>query len=77
MAGDLKEFDLTTEEYREYDFDGRVYRVADPVQLLFRPGGETHRVVDSNGVVHCLPSPGVNGCVLRWKTKDSGKPVDF
>ena len=55
------------EEWREYDFGGRVYTIAAPVSVQFRPGGETHRVTDSAGVVHCVPAPGVNGCVLRWK----------
>jgi len=38
-----------------------------PKTLYLRPGGSTHRVVDANGITHCLPAPGVNGCVLRWK----------
>lgn len=68
---------LTTEAYREYDFGGRVYKIENPQKLYMRVGGTTHRVVDSEGVVHCLPAPGVNGCVLRWKTKDTATPVNF
>jgi len=55
------------EEWREYDFDDRVYRIEKPVSVEFRAGGETHRVTDSAGVVHCVPAPGQHGCVLRWK----------
>ena len=55
------------EEWREYDFSGRVYRIDAPVLVEFRQGGETHRVTDSNGIVHCVPAPGNFGCVLRWK----------
>lgn len=73
----MKTSDLTVEEWREYDLGCRVYRIDSPVSLVTRPGGTTHRVVDSNGIVHCLPAPGVNGCVLRWKSKDENKPVDF
>lgn len=29
------------------------------------------------GIVHCVPAPGFQGCVLRWKSKDSNKPVEF
>jgi hypothetical protein len=58
---------IAEEEYREYDFAGRVYRITAPKELYFRPGGSTHRVVDQGGVTHCLPAPGVDGCVLRWK----------
>jgi hypothetical protein len=55
------------EEWREYDFGGRVYRIEAPTNVHFRPGGETHRVTDADGIVHCVPAPGTNGCVLRWK----------
>lgn len=82
MSDTLKELDLTVEEYREYEFDsntssnGRTtYRINEPAKVLFRPGGTTHRVVDTAGIAHCLPAPGHNGCVLRWKSKDSTKPV--
>ena len=65
------------EEYREYDFGGRVYRINDPQFLYTRIGGSTHRIVDFEGIVHCVPAPGINGCVLRWKSKDSRTPVEF
>ena len=68
---------LTDEEWREYDFGGRVYRIENPQALFMRPGGTTHRVVDADGVVHCVPAPGLYGCVLRWKTRDASKPVIF
>lgn len=68
--------DLKIEEYREYDFGGRIYRIDNPVAFYYRPGGSTHRVVDAKGIVHCVPSPGCCGCVLRWKNRGSD-PVDF
>jgi len=77
MTNKLKEYDLTPEEYREYEFNGYTYRIANPVKLFLREDGEMHRVLDSNGVVHCLPSPGKFNCVLRWKSKDPNKPVNF
>lgn len=67
--------DLSKETWREYDFDGRVYRIHSPMQLWI--GSTTHRVLDVNGVVHCVPAPGENGCVLRWKPSDVGDPVQF
>ena len=69
--------DISNEYWREYDFGGRVYRIADPAELYYREGGSTHRVVDSEGVVHCLPVPGQSGCVLRWKSRDLNVPVTF
>lgn len=73
----LGEYDLTVEEWREYDFGGRIYRIDNPQKLFLRTGGTTHRVVSQDGIAHCLPAPGNNGCVLRWKNKDSKEPVSF
>jgi hypothetical protein len=65
---DLRKIELASvEEWREYDFGGRVYRIDKPQSVEFREGGTTHRVVDADGIVHCVPAPGVFGCVLRWK----------
>lgn len=79
MSSELKTLDITCEEWREYEFgpaDFRTtYRITAPVSFAFRDGGTTHRVVDSTGVVHCVPIPGREGCVLRWKSKDTMKPV--
>jgi hypothetical protein len=69
--------DITTEAWREYDFGGRVYRIESPRTLYFRVGGSTHRVVDSNDVVHCVPGPGYRGCALRWQNRDTSVPVNF
>lgn len=55
------------EEWREYDFGNRVYRINKPESVQFRNEGRTHRVTDADGIVHCVPAPGVYGCVLRWK----------
>lgn len=75
----LIEGDLRDEIWREYDIPGRScpYRISEPVRLYFRKGGTTHRVLNSNGVVHCIPAVGVAGCVLRWKVKDGKNPVAF
>lgn len=59
---------LGTEIWREYDFGGRKYRIDLPEQVR-KIDEETHQVVDSEGIVHCVPAPGHNGCVLRWKSK--------
>lgn len=79
----LKGSDLSAEEWREYEFGPQgdqhrvTYRIANPKTLYHRPGGSTHRVVDAEGVVHCLPVPGSCGCVLRWKTRAGNGPVQF
>jgi hypothetical protein len=55
------------EEWREYDFGGRIYRIDKPQTVHYRQGGSTHRVTDAEGIVHCVPAPGQGDCVLRWK----------
>lgn len=67
--------DISSELWREYDFDGRVYRIDLPKTLYV--GTSTHRVVDITGLVHCVPAVGYRGCVLRWENKDSSNPVNF
>ena len=74
---DLKKYDISKELWREYDFSGRVYRIDNPVMLYMHANGTTHRVVDKDGVAHCVPIPGPFGCVLRWKNKDGVPPVNF
>ena len=69
--------DCGNEAWREYDFGGRVYRIENPVGVYHRPGGSTHRVVTADNVAHCVPAPGVNGCVLRWTGKDGTAGVTW
>jgi len=66
---------LTKELWREYDWGDRVYRIMSPVALWV--GTTTHRVLDTTGVIHCVPSVGQLGCVLRWQNEDQNKPVNF
>jgi len=79
MNKNLIEFDISKELWREYEWVSttKPYRIENPVTLFIRPCGSTHRVVDSNGIVHCVPSVGKMGCVLRWENKDKSKPVNF
>lgn len=82
---ELKEFDISHELWREYQWVWREndicccgsYRIKNPKLLFIRPNGTTHRIVDSDGVVHCVPSVGVMGCVLKWKNPDGTPPVNF
>jgi hypothetical protein len=67
--------DVQAEQWREYDFGNRVYRIHDPQTLWI--GTTTHRVLDKDGVVHCVPAPGVGGCALRWMPRNAKDPVQF
>jgi len=68
-------FDLFHEQWREYDYSGRVYRIDTPRRLWI--GATTHRVQDATGLVHCVPAPGFHGCALRWQPRDPNDPVQF
>lgn len=70
MEESLIEKDISCELWREYDWYGRIYRIHTPKTLFIKPGETTHRVVDINGVTHCVPSVGNLGCVLRWQNID-------
>lgn len=73
----LGPFDITAEAYREYAFDGTVYRIDNPKALYYRKAGSTHRILDGNGVVHCVPFGKGTGSVLRWKNREGLDPVQF
>jgi hypothetical protein len=74
---------LTDEAWREYEWSvlldgkpGRVcYRINEPAALVV--GNTTHRVIDSKGVVHCVPTVGERGCTLRWQPKPGAPAVAF
>ena len=88
----LIERSIDGELWREYEWDEvrsdengilhrtgeRVtYHIDGPNSLFIRPGGTTHRIVDSTGVAHCVPAVGLLGCVIRWKNPIGDKPVKF
>ncbi len=66
---------LNAELWREYEFAGKVYRIDRPQWLYI--GTTTHRIVDNDNIVHCVPSVGIQGCVLRWKNFNDDVPVNF
>lgn len=75
------ERDISTEEWREYVWQSfgekQVVRIDNPVKLITRKGGKTHRVVDAAGLTYCVPAPETCGVCLIWKSKDKKKPVNF
>jgi hypothetical protein len=85
MSQDLQRIDLSagTEKARTYRWVAvvagvaleRSVRVDNPREVFYRPGGETHRVVDKDGVVAILPAPGTNGCWIVIEPADPEKPA--
>ncbi len=70
----MKRLSLTDEIWREYDVPGRdtPYRITSPLALWV--GETTHRVLDSENVVHCIPW---KGTILRWLPRNLENPVAF
>lgn len=61
--------DISSEEWREYDYGKQQIRINGPVALnVSKSGG--HRVVDENEVTHYIPKGWIH---LSWKAKD-GQP---
>ena len=61
--------DISSEEYREYDFGAKVIRLDAPVALNVSDSGG-HRVFTEDGMSHYIPAGWLH---LSWKTK-TGKP---
>jgi hypothetical protein len=71
------EADISDEVWREVELSGGIkYRIDNPVRLIIRKGGSTHRVVDATGVVHCYAAPETGNSIIRWYTGKSN-PVKF
>lgn len=69
--------DLSDEAWREVQTHLGTYRIEEPITLVIRKGGSTHRVIDANGVVHCYASPETGKSIIRWKNKEGKVPVQF
>ena len=61
--------DISNERWREIYFlkTGKIYKISFPKTLIIRKGGSTHRVVDSDGIVHCYVAPELGETVIKWK----------
>lgn len=67
----LEKYDIENEEYREYILPNKeIYKIVNPKFLYLRDGGSTHRIVDSSGVIHCIPFGKDASVVLRWKNRE-------
>jgi hypothetical protein len=62
---ELKFKDISTEDFREYEFPDMTIRIENPKQLnVSKSGG--HRVIDGNGESHYVPSGWRR---LHWKAE--------
>lgn len=62
--------DISSEEYREYNFGtDKLVRILNPLQLKVSGGG--HRVLDAQGISHYVPKGWHHLC---WKARE-GQPA--
>ena len=65
----LKLNNISSEEWREYNFENSSVLIESPLALnVSKSGG--HRIIDSNGVSHYIPK---GWHELKWKPRD-GEP---
>jgi hypothetical protein len=71
MSDPIQFNDISSEEWREYDFgDGHTVRIDAPQKLNVSARGG-HRVSDAAGLSHYVPSGWIH---LHWKARD-GQPA--
>lgn len=68
---DNKFFDVSTEEFRIYEFPNKeIVKIYEPVAVSVNKESGSHRILDNNGISHYIPSGWIH---LFWKAKE-GKP---
>lgn len=66
-ATDLEFTDISSEQWREYQFlDGQAIRIDAPLKLNVSDSGG-HRIFDAEGVSHYIPAGWIH---LKWTVKD-------
>ena len=79
----MKGRDISLELWRNYRWRDPIsgefvaHRISKPFTLYYEQGHTTHRIVDEDGIVHCIPAPGYFGCVLTWQNPPETAPVSF
>lgn len=59
--------DISSEQYRQYDFIGAAIRIEQPLQLHVSESGG-HRIFDVQGVSHYIPKGWIH---LSWEVKEN------
>lgn len=65
--------DLSDEQYRVYDFGNYQVQISKPLKLNVSSSGG-HRIFDSNGISHYIPSGWIH---LYWKVYDGKSHFAF
>ena len=67
LGKDYNVYDISEEEYRIVKTEFGEHQINDPVILIIRKGGSTHRVIDALDQTHCYAAPESGKSVLIWK----------
>lgn len=59
-------FNITNEETRTVHMKDFSFTIEQPVALVIRPGGSTHRVVNEFGETYCYAVPENGNSVISW-----------
>lgn len=78
LDGEYQVSDISRELYREVVTSGGVrQRIDNPVALITRKGGSTHRIVNADNVVYCYASPETGQSVVTWFCGETAQPVQL
>lgn len=69
--------DLSDEQERTINLQGMKMKIINPVCLIIRDGGVTHRVVTEDGNVYCYAAPETGKSFVTWKVREGLPPVKF
>ena len=67
LGNNYSVYDISEEDYRIVKTEVGEHQIDDPVMLIIRLGGSTHRVIDALGQTHCYAAPESGKSVIIWK----------
>lgn len=69
--------DISAEAVREIILPRYNVMIKDPIALVTRVKGTTHRVIDATGVSYCYASPEEGFSVVAWVLKNPDEFLNF
>lgn len=63
-------YDISCETERLIIVKDFEFTIENPIALIIRKNGLTHRVVDSNGKTFCYAAPETGKSIIAWNRKD-------
>ena len=63
-------YDISCETERLVILENFEFTIKNPIALIIRKGGFTHRVIDGDGQTICYASPETGRSIIAWKRND-------